>query len=321
MPNLNVAVIGFPEYAKGIGKKSTVSDITFYDTKREDVTLSLVEPSKYPEKLSSLFYATSLADVALVIVEQIGPVFGECAIMLDSVGVKKGYIVTKGYITKDQVTSLIKDTVLSGYEFIDDDPIRIREELFSVAQKIGSTDSTESSGGSVAVDHYFDVRGVGTVILGCVAEGVVRKHDAVAVHPVGKDAEIRSIQKHDDDFEEAIKGDRVGLALKGISVGELDRGVVLSTDDRLVDRDEIHAQAHLVKYWLNQLKEGMVVHLGHWMQFEPARIESVKSDGDWRNPQLHLKLQKPITYRPGSRAIVTHLEGGKLRIIGTLDLT
>jgi selenocysteine-specific translation elongation factor len=320
MPNLNVAVIGFPEYAKGIGKKSTASDITFYDAKREEVTLSLVEPSKYPEKLSSLFYASSLADIALVIVEQIGPLFGECAIMLDSMGVKKGYIVTKGYITKEQIATLTKDTVLSGYEFIEDDPVSIREELFRVAQKTGPMEPTKSTGGSVAVDHYFDVRGVGTVILGCVAEGTIKRHDAVAVHPVGKDAEIRSIQKHDDDFEEAGKGDRVGLALKGISVGELDRGVVLSTDEQLVDRTEIHAQAHLVKYWLNQLKEGMVVHLGHWMQFEPARVEAVKSNGDWRNPQLHLKLQKPITYRPGSRAVITYLEGGKLRIIGSLDL-
>jgi len=247
-----------------------------------------------------------------------GPSFGECAIMLDSVGVRKGYIVTKGYITKDQITSLTKDTVMAGYEFVEDDPVRIREELFAVAQRLGPAEAANH--GSVPIDHYFDVRGVGTVILGCVADGVVRRHDSVAVHPIGKDAEIRSIQKHDDGFEEAVKGDRVGLALKGVTVSELDRGVVLSTDEGLVDRTEISAKAHIVKYWLNQLKDGMVVHLGHWMQFEPAKIESVRSDGDWRNPQLQLKLPKPLTYRPGTRAVLTYLEGGKLRIIGTLDL-
>ncbi len=31
MPNLNVAVVGSPDYAKGLGKRSTTSDITFYD--------------------------------------------------------------------------------------------------------------------------------------------------------------------------------------------------------------------------------------------------------------------------------------------------
>ena len=42
MPNLNVAVIGSPDYAKGLGKRSTTSDVTFYDVKKDDVTLSLV---------------------------------------------------------------------------------------------------------------------------------------------------------------------------------------------------------------------------------------------------------------------------------------
>ncbi len=320
MPNLNIAVIGLPEYAKGIGKKSTASDVTFYDAKRGEVTLSLIEPSKYPEKLSSLFYATSLADLAIVVVEQIGPQFGESAIMLDGIGVQKGYIVMKGYVTKDQITSLTKDTVLAAYEFVDDDPIRLREELFRVADGIAPPEKRQTEGGSVPVDHYFDVRGVGTVILGSVAEGVIRKHDKVAVHPLGTQAEIRSIQKHDDDFDYASRGDRVGLALRNIAVEELDRGVVLSTDQRLVDQIEISARAHLVRYWLNQLKEGMVVHVGHWMQFEPARIENVQSDGDWRNPRLVLRLQKPLTYVPGTKAVLTYLEGGKLRIVGTLEL-
>ncbi len=321
MPNLNIAVVGSPEFAKGIGKKSTVSDVTFYDSKRGDVTLSLVEPSKYPEKLSSLFFATSLADFAVVVVEQIGPAFGECAVMLDCIGVRKGYIVMKGYVTKDQITPLTKETVLAGYEYIQDDPVSVREGLFKIAEGMESPSERSASGGSVPIDHYFDVRGVGTVILGCVAEGVIRKHEKVTAHPLGKEVEVRSIQKHDDDFDVAVRGDRVGLALKNIGVGELDRGVVLSTDKRLVDRPEINARVHLVRYWLNELKEGMVVHVSHWMQFEPARIENVKAGGDWRNPHVTLMLQKPLTYVPGSKGVLTYLEGGKLRIIGTLDLS
>ena len=319
MPNLNVAVIGSPDYAKSLGKKSTASDITFYDLKRDDVTVSLAEPTKYPEKLASLFFATSLADVAIVVVEQIDPTFGESVIMLDCVGVKKGYIVTKGYITKEQVAPLIKGTVLEGYEVVEDDPIRLREILLTQSDEF-RPDHAEGSTGSVPVDHYFDVKGVGTVVLGCVSHGTIRKHDAVKVLPLGKEAEIRSIQKHDDDFDTAVRGDRVGLALKGVAVSELDRGTVLSNDERLIVRHEITARAHLVKYWLNPLKEDMVVHIGHWMQFEPARILSVGPDTDWRNPEIKLELQKDLVYPPGSRAIMTYLEGGKLRVIGTLDL-
>ena len=320
MPNLNVAVVGSPEYAKGIGKKSTASDITFYDVKRGDVTVSLVEPTKYPEKLASLFFAVSLADVAVVVVEQIDPAFGECTIMLDCADVRKGFIVTRGYIAKQQITPLIKDTVLEHYEFVEDDPIHLREMLLAQAQDTAREAESASGVGSVAVDHYFDVRGVGTVVLGCVAEGVVKKHDSVRALPLGTEAEIRSIQKHDDDFDRATKGDRVGLALKGISVSELDRGTILSTDESLMVRTEIVATAHLVKYWLNPLKEGMVVHIGHWMQFEPARIESVSSGEDWRRTELRLKFQKGFVYRPGSNAVMTYLEGGKLRVVGTVQV-
>jgi selenocysteine-specific translation elongation factor len=239
--------------------------------------------------------------------------------MLDCVGVKKGYIVTKGYITKEQIAPLIKGTVLEGYTVLDDDPILLRERLLAQANE-AALDSLDDSVGSVAVDHYFDVKGVGTVVLGCVADGTIGKHDAVKVLPLGREAEIRSIQKHDDDFDTAVKGDRVGLALKGVSVNELDRGTVLSNDEKLITRRDITARAHLVKYWLNPLKEGMVVHIGHWMQFEPARLVSVGSDADWRNPELRLELQKDLVYLPGSKAIITYLEGGKLRIIGSLDL-
>lgn len=319
MPNLNVAVIGFPEYAKGLGKKSTTSDITFYDLKRGETTVSLVEPTKYPEKLASLFFATSLADAAIVVVDQIGPTFGESVIMLDCVGVKKGYIVTKGYITKEQLAPLTKGTALEGYDVLEDDPIKLREMLLARCDEIGN-DVPDDSIGSVPIDHYFDVKGVGTVVLGCVSNGAIKRHDAVKVLPLGKEAEIRSIQKHDDDFDSAVEGDRVGLALKGVSVSDLDRGTVLSNDDWLITKREISARAHLVKYWLNPLKEGMMLHVGHWMQYEPARILSVESNADWRNPVLKLELQKDLVYPPGARAVMTYLEGGKLRIVGTLDL-
>jgi len=321
MSNLNVAFLGAPEYARGVGKRSTTSDIAFYDLKEGDVTVSMVEPAKYPEKLASLFFATSLADAAIVVVDLISPAFGETVIMLDCLGVRTGYIVLRNFIVPDQIAPLIKGTVLEGYEFIEDDPVRLRGLLVERAGSARSEQATAGSGsGSVAVDHFFDVKGVGTVVLGCVTEGNIRKHDKVKVLPEGKDAEIRSIQKHDDDFDLATKGDRVGLALKGVSVGDLDRGTVISNEDELISKSEITAQAHLVKYWANPLKEGMIVHVGHWMQFEPARIESIDPSSNWKDPRLNLKLQKNLVYRSGSKAIATYLEGGKLRVIGSLDL-
>jgi len=117
-----------------------------------------------------------------------------------------------------------------------------------------------------------------------------------------------------------VAGDRVGLALKNIDVEQLDRGHVLTQDDRIQCRSDITAPAELVSYWKAPLKEGMVLHLGHWMQFISARVESVQDSGDFRRPTVKLSLDKPVVYPPGSRAVLIYLEGGKLRVIGSLTL-
>lgn len=322
MGNLTVAFIGPAGYAKDLGKKSTSSDITFYDGKKGNVTVSIIEPTGYPEKLAPLFYTASLADVALVVIEKIDAVFGECALMLDCAGVRSGYIVLKNYLTREQISPMIKGLVLERYQILEDDPTAIREKLMEDAETMESNEALKTTmfAGSVPVDHFFDVKGVGTVVLGCVSEGVIKRHDRLKVLPGGKTAEVRSIQKHDDDFDWAAKGDRVGLALKGVEAADLDRGLVLTNNPDIKSTLSITAEARLVKYWPSALKEGMILHIGHWMQFCNARVESVADDGDWREPTVKLALDKAIVHLPGSRGVICYLDGGKLRVTGTLEL-
>ena len=85
MSNLNVAILGAPEYGKELGKKGTVSDLTFYNLKKGENTVTLIEPSRYPERIAPLFYAISMSQKILLIVDQMDPAFGETVLMLDSV--------------------------------------------------------------------------------------------------------------------------------------------------------------------------------------------------------------------------------------------
>jgi selenocysteine-specific translation elongation factor len=320
MGNLTVAVVGAQEYAKNLGKRSTASDMTFFDVKRGDATVTFVEPTKYPERLSTLFHSVAMADSALVVVEQIGPILGETIVMLDCAGVRNGWMILRNYITPEQLAPLTKGTVLEKYGCLQDDPVAIREMLLNEADRLDPAEPDGDSRGSVPIDHHFDVKGVGTVILGRVAEGTIRKHDRVRVLPNDKECEIRSIQKHDDNYEWAVKGDRVGLALKGVSAEQLDRGMVLTNDPDMTVKTELTCNAEVVKYWLNPIKEGAVLHVGYWMQFAPGRVGSVSVQADWRRPRLSLLMQKGFAYRPGTRAVLTQLEGGKLRVVGTVVL-
>lgn len=318
MPNLTVAVIGPIDFAKEMAKKGTSTDITLYDVKRGEDTVSFIEPTKYPERLAPLFYACSIADSALVVVEEVNAQFGECVLMLDALGIRNGRIILKNFISPEKVAPLIRGTVLEGYSYEQEDFVALRESFLDEASRMAADDP--SATGSVPIDHYFNVKGVGTVILGHVVRGTIHKYDDLRVLPGKKTALVRSIQKHDDDFDFATVGDRVGLALKGIDAEELDRGFVLSSQDDLKCESRMIVDASLFKYWPSALKEGMVVHVGHWMQFLPARVAMVDNGSDWRRPRLELVLEKELVHPPGARAALCYLDGGKLRVAGTLVL-
>lgn len=148
----------------------------------------------------------------------------------------------------------------------------------------------------------------------------LKKHDKLQVLPDTNITQIRSIQKHDDEYNIAHKGDRVGLALKNIETKKLERGTVLTNDPTIKVSKIINTQAEIVRYWQPPLKSEMVLHIDHWMQFLPARIENLKDKTNWRKPILSLKLEKELVYHSRDKAVLTHLEGGKLRILGTINI-
>lgn len=321
MGNVTVAVLGALGYGGGIGKKGTSTDITFYNLKKGEDTVTLIEPTRYPERLAPLFYAVSLAKKAIVVVDQLDAAFGECLVMLQCSDIKSGYFILRNYIPKEKVEPLIKGTSLEKYEFVLDDPNFLREQLLAEAsrQKPPETSAGQLAVGTVPVDHSFNVKGVGVVVLGVVAYGVVQKHAMLNVLPSGKSAQVRSIQKHDDEFDVAGEGDRVGLALKNVEVEDLDRGVVLTNDPSLKASSRLETHASLVKYWQLPIKQGMVMHVGHWTQFITAKVEAVGDSGDWRKPTLTLTLDKPLIQRPNDHAVLMYLEGSKLRVAGTME--
>jgi selenocysteine-specific translation elongation factor len=321
MSNLNVAMLCPPGYTKEIAKPGTESDITFYNLKSGDVTVTMVEPSRYPEKLAPLFFTVSLAEKVVLVIDEINAQLGEMILMLDCADRKNGVLILRNYISPEQVAPLIKGTVIEGYELIEDDRMRLRERLLAEAGKKSIDPAIQSqTPGAMPIDHFFNVKGIGTVALGCVVGGIIRRHDTLNVLPVQKTALVRSIQKHDADAEVAIATDRAGLALKGIEAEELDRGYVLTKDPSIISSGTLHGRATLVKYWPGALKEGMVVYVGHWMQFLPSKIAYVNNSGDWHKPEITLKTEKELVYPPGANVVLHYLEGGKLRIIGTFTI-
>lgn len=319
MGNLTVACLGTLGYGASLGKKGTSTDITFYNLKKGEDTVTIIEPTRYPERLAPLFYTVSLSKMAIIIVDEINATLGESLVMLQCSDITSGYIVLRNYIPKEKIEQLIKSTSLEKFQIINDDQNYLREELLTEASKQKPAE-TAGNVGTVPVDHAFNVKGVGAVVLGVVANGTIQKHNSLNVLPNSKTAQIRSIQKHDDEFDVAGEGDRVGLALKNVEVTDLDRGAVLTNDPSIKTSTVLTSKAALVKYWQTPMKVGMVVHLGYWTQFVTCKVDEVSDEGDWRKPALKLTLDRPLVHLPKDKAVLMYLEGAKLRVAGVLDI-
>ena len=294
--------------------------MTFYDHKSGTDSFTLIEPSKYPEKLSSLFYSVAMSEFAILVVDKIDSFLGETIVMTDVLGIDRGWIILQNYIQPEQLKPLLAGTCLEGYEYKEDDPIKLREELIAMA-KAEAKAPGEGTCGSCPVDSHFNVRGVGTVVLGSVIDGYFRKHDKMTVFPIKREVILKSIQKHDLDADDGVKGDHVGLALRGIESDELDRGYVVTTDPSVKMSRKVEGNVSLIKYWPSPLKEGMVLHIGHWMQMVPCRISSVDNGDDFRSAKVEFDLESDMIHKPGDKATIMYLEGGKLRVVGSIVLS
>lgn len=85
-------------------------------------------------------------------------------------------------------------------------------------------DAEVSDRGLVYVDRAFNVRGVGIVVLG-YALTQVSVHDKLIAYPMNKEVEIRSIQVLDEDQDSVLPGTRVGLALRNVTLEEIEGGI------------------------------------------------------------------------------------------------
>jgi len=315
VPSLNASVIGSPEYAKQLGKKSGETDITFYDLKKGETVVTMVEPSRYPEKIQSLYYSAAFGEHTVLVAEKLDQYFGESLLMINACGVKEGTIVLRNYITEDQLKALRKGTVLEGYTVMGDDPMKLRDRLIALAE---APRQPQTGPGTLTVDAAFNVRGIGTVALANIKSGTIKKHDQLKVLPGDKVAEVRSIQKHDEDFESAEAGDHVGVALKGVEAEDLDRGTVLTGAD-LKQTSTLTAKAEMIPYFQAQLHEGSTLHLGHWLQLSLARITKIVDTGD-KKPEVSITLERSLIHPAGARAVLVYIDGGRLRVAGTIQL-
>ena len=222
MNSLTLFAYNSAEFLREVSKKGTSSDIEFFERKSDDLILTIVNPNRYPEKISSLTDSIFPSDVALVNVTQLNRDLGEVIVGLDLMGPDTGFITFDDPNMIDQVKQVIRGTRLEKYVISEKPPMELVEDISAIRTK------KSNSNPCVVIDHFFQVRGVGTVALGFVMSGMIRKHQEMEISYLNRKAQIRSIQMHDVDVDEAGPSSRVGLALKNVDSEELQRGMMLT---------------------------------------------------------------------------------------------
>ena len=293
----------------GLGKKGTESDLVFWNKKEREIAVTAIAPVTYPERVTPMLQLASLCDFPILAADALDAALGETVIALSATE-KKGLLVLRNPGTADRVRTMVRDR-LRGWITMDwtgEESLRkIRELLPGVAPARDA-----SSLCTIVLDHAFAVRGVGTVALGFVRRGILRVHDELRIAPLDKSVLVRSIQRFDEDQTEAPAGSRVGVALKGVEPGEIERGALLTADAAVVSSAGVTVRPfhreQLAKDPVEVGKSGLHLQVGLYPRpVVPTEIGT----------QLTVTADQPMPLSPGEKAFLAILRGpGTLRILG-----
>jgi selenocysteine-specific translation elongation factor len=307
MPSLNIAVLGEDAErrtaaAQALGKRGTADDISFYHTVFQGKIITAIEPLAYPEKFPVLPQTLCLSDIALVVADKPSPVLGEMIVALDLLGIKAVFLGSFDLKPLLAQTSLKDSSIFSEIQ-------DAREFLFE-------QESPKVEGSNlIYIDHCFEVKGVGTVALGIIKRGGIGVHDRITAYPVGKEIEVKSIQKNDEDVDSAVWGDRVGLALKNVKSGEITRGTVLSEEKIFAER-EFACELAALKFAKEPLVNDAALHLSAGLQFEPCRLEIQGEIKPGEKGRGVIRTEKPVAFLKGEDLLLCDLNAKGLRIAG-----
>lgn len=299
MESITLCVLGASqarraEIASALGRKGSSSDMTIYNTKRERF-ITVIEPTRFPEKLPPFCYALQMADHAIIVYDGMSSAFGECLIASDLLKKPATFVISKEEAYREEeLKKLLSQT---SYK---DAKIFIYDKPFDLSALVDGLSPAVTSGElAISVDAAFDVKGIGTVVLGFVGGDSVSKHDDLVVARTGAKCIVKSIQMQDNDFDSVPAGSRVGLALRGVKSDDLKRGDVFGK----VKLESLSELANLEKSAFYQ-GEPKKIHVSSGFQFIASNFE-----------RGTIKLDTPIVKH--TPALVVDLDA-KQRIVGVV---
>ncbi len=225
-----------------------------FETPKYEFTI--VDCPGHRDFVKNMITGASQADAAVLVVaidDGVMPQTKEHAFLARTLGISQlivainkmdlvKYDEAKFNALKDDVSALIRTVAYKPKE-IDFIPISAFEgdnitkasentkwykgpSLVEALQKLSPPEKPTKLPLRVPVQDVYSITGVGTVPVGRVETGIMKRGDNVIFEPPGASGEVKSIEMHHEMLEQAEPGDNVGFNVRGVGKNDIRRGDV-----------------------------------------------------------------------------------------------
>ncbi len=224
--------------------------------------ISIIDVPGHERFIKNMLAGVGGFDAAMLIVaadEGIMPQTEEHLAILDLLQINRGVVVlTKRDMVDEEWLELMKEEVKErmSKSGLKDAPIvavsaRTGEGLPELLKTLDETLSKAAPREDLGkprlpIDRVFTITGFGTVVTGTLIEGRLAVGQEVEIEPGGLKSRVRGLQMHSKKVEVAPPGNRVAVNLVGLEVGDLQRGMVVTTSNWLEATDRIDVRLNLL---------------------------------------------------------------------------
>lgn len=285
-------------------------------------TAGIIDVPGHEKFLKNMLAGVAGMDIILLVVsaeEGVMPQTKEHLDILNLIGIKKGIIVlTKAdkvddeflEMVKEDLRAHVKSSFLEDAEIIPVDSISKRgiDLLISKIDKL--TEEFEPKNLNVAprlfVDRIFSIKGFGSVVTGTLIEGILRVDDLVYLYPKKIESRVRGLQVHSQKTDIAYAGQRVAVNLSNISLDDVQRGDILSSNPNLSVSMMLDAKLTMLNDISKDLEHWDRVRVYHGAREILARVVPLEADilAKGKSGYVQLRLEEEVSCKEKDHIIL-----------------
>jgi len=270
-------------------------------------TLGIVDVPGHRDFVHTMVGGASGIDFAVLVVAADGgvmPQTREHLAIMDVLGIRAGLIAVTRIdlatpdlidLVEEEIGELIDGTFLAGCPIVRVSSVTGEglDGLKDAIARVASQQEDRPAEGMfrLFVDRIFTVSGFGTVVAGSVVSGKLSVGDTAYLLPgAKKPLRVRGLQRHGQDTDEVVAGDRAAINLIGLNREDFSKGQVIS-DSVLRGTTMLDARLRLFPHSRKfGIWSQVEFHLGTYEQ--QARVHLIDRDeltgGETALVQIHL---------------------------------